>query len=185
MSNAAYVTTGKRRTAGGIYRAPADTELPTDATTALPAAFVNLGYVSEDGVTNSISSDSTEIKEWGGDTVDTVKTSQSDTFKWKLIEGMNVDVLKTVFGDDNVTETDGAIKVDVKATDSTAAVYVIDMALKGGRLKRIVIPSGKITELGDIVYKPDDAVGYDLTIQANLGSDGATHHEYISAPAAA
>lgn len=185
MSNAAYVTTGKRRTAGGIYRAPAGTALPTDATTALPEAFKNLGYVSEDGVTNSISSDSTEIKEWGGDTVDTVKTSQSDTFKFKLIEAMNVDTLKTVFGDSNVSEANGAISVDVKAADGDAAVYVVDIAFKGGRLKRIVIPSGKITELGDIVYKTDEAVGYDLTIQAALGADGATHHEYISAPSAA
>ena len=68
--NANNVTTGKRRTAGGIYRAAAGTTLPTDATTSLAAAFKEIGYISEDGVTNSISKTTNEIKEWGGDTVD-------------------------------------------------------------------------------------------------------------------
>ena len=36
---AANVTTGKRRTAGGIYRAPVGTTLPTDASTSLAASF--------------------------------------------------------------------------------------------------------------------------------------------------
>ena len=36
---------------GGLYLAPIGTTLPTDPTTALDAAFVDLGYFSEDGVT--------------------------------------------------------------------------------------------------------------------------------------
>lgn len=181
--NPKNVTTGKRRIDGGVYRAPIGTTLPTDATTALAAAFKNLGYCSEDGVTNTISRETTEIKEWGGDTVDSVLTGQSDLFKFKSIEALNVDTLKMVFGDANVTETNGAVTVNVKAAESDAAVYVIDMILKDNRMKRIVIPSGKVTELGDIVYKANEAVGYDITLQATLNSAGVTHYEYISAAA--
>lgn len=183
MSNAANVTTGKRRTDGGIYFAPAGTTLPTNATATLATAFKNLGYVSEDGVTNSLSKDVTEIKEWGGDTVDTVLTAQTDTFQFTLIESLNTDTLKAVYGDANVTESSGAITVTVKAAEAPSGVWVIDMIQKGNKLKRIVIPNGKVSELGDVVYKADEAVGYDVTVAANLDSSGNTHYEYIaSAP---
>ena len=183
MSNAANVTTGKRRTDGGIYFAPAGTTLPTNATTTLATAFKNLGYVSEDGVTNSLSKDVTEIKEWGGDTIDTVLTAQTDTFQFTLIESLNTDTLKAVYGDANVTESSGAITVTVKAAEAPSGVWVIDMIQKGNKLKRIVIPNGKVSELGDVVYKADEAVGYDVTVAANLDSSGNTHYEYIaSAP---
>lgn len=36
---------------GGIFLAPTGSTLPTDVATVLDAAFVDLGYVSEDGVT--------------------------------------------------------------------------------------------------------------------------------------
>ena len=180
MSNAANVTTGKRRTDGGIYFAPAGTTLPTNATTTLATAFKNLGYVSEDGVTNSLSKDVTEIKEWGGDTVDTVLTAQTDTFQFTLIESLNTDTLKAVYGDANVTESSGAITVTVKADEAPSGVWVIDMIQKGNKLKRIVIPNVKVSELGDVVYKADEAVGYDVTVAANLDSSGNTHYEYIA-----
>ena len=180
--NANNVTTGKRRTAGGIYRAASGTTLPTDATTSLAAAFKGIGYISEDGVTNSISKTPNEIKEWGGDTVDSEVSKQTDQFTFKSIESMNVDTLKAVFGDTNVTESTGAITILVKAGAFGEGVWVIDVAQKGGRLKRIVIPDGKITALGDIVYNGSEAVGYDITLSAFYDSTiGGTHKEYISA----
>ena len=181
MSNAANVTTGKRRVDGGIYFAPAGTTLPTDATTALATAFKNLGYVSEDGVTNSQSRETTEIKEWGGGVVDNPQTGFTDTFQFTLIESLNTDTLKAIYGSSNVTEASGAITIAVGTDEAPSGVWVIDMIQKGNKLKRIVIPNGKVTELGDIVYKADEAVGYDVTVSAALDANGKPHYEYISA----
>ena len=70
MSNTVTnVSAGKPNPAGALYWAPLGSTLPTDATTALDAAFLPLGYVSEEGLTNSNSRDNDEIHAWGGDAV--------------------------------------------------------------------------------------------------------------------
>lgn len=191
-NDAKNVTTGKPAIAGAIYRAPlsGNPTIPTDCTTALPEAFKCLGYVSEDGMTNSMSNDNTDIKAWGGDIVMTVKNSRTDTFKLVLIEVLNEDVLKTVYGDENVTVTPAsnsapkAIAVKSNNADAVPCCYVVEMITKGGNPKRIVIPNGKVNEVGDIVYKDDDVVGYDVTIGAEADGEGNTHYEYMTVGAA-
>ena len=181
MANTATnVTAGKPKVGGAIYRAPIGTALPTDATTALDNAFVCLGYVSEDGLTNDNSPESEDIKAWGGDTVLTLQTSKEDTFGFTLIEALNVEVLKTIYGDANVS---GALAtgITVKANNKELDEYVwaIDMVLRGGALKRIVIPDGKVSEVGTITYADGDAVGYETTLGTSPDAQGNTHYEYI------
>ena len=59
--NAANVSVGKPMVIGGLYAAPTSTPTPSDATSALNEAFVNLGYLSDDGITNTVESDSEDI----------------------------------------------------------------------------------------------------------------------------
>lgn len=179
MADAKNVTTSKPKIGGAVYRAPLGTTLPTDATTALEKAFVCLGYISEDGLTNSNSPDSDKIKAFGGDTVHTYQKEKSDAFQFKLIEALNPDVLKTVYGDDNVTgdlKTGLTVKANSNATEDKA--WVVELILNGV-LKRVVIPQAKITEIDDIVYADEEALGYDITITATADTGGNTHYEYM------
>lgn len=183
MSNAQNVSTAKPKVGGAVYSAPLGTTLPLDAATELDPTFKSLGYISEDGMTNENSPESENIKAWGGDTVANVQTSKDDTFTYTLIEATNIDVLKEVYGQDNVTGTlDTGITIKANNKELEEHCLVVDMILKGGILKRIVIPSGKVSEVGEISYVDNEAIGYETTIEAIADEDGNTHYEYIQKP---
>ena len=165
MPKTKNVSVAKPKITGAIYRAPLKTALPADATTALNVAFKELGYVGEDGVTK--------------------KKEKKDTFKFKLIEALNTDVLATVYGQDNVSGTLATgIKVSANAKELESAEYVIEIILRNGVAKRIVIPEGKISEVGEITYKDDELIAYEITVTALPDDNGNTHYEFIKETAA-
>lgn len=183
MANTATnVSTGKPNIAGAVFCATISSSLsiPTDATTALSNDFVCLGYVSEDGLENANEMDVSAIKAWGGMIVYRSLTELNDNFTLTLIESENIDVLKAVYGDSNVTESGGKITVDVKAVDPQEKCWVFDLALRGQKKKRIVVPDGAITAREAITYNDSDAIGYGITVSAYPDSSGSSHKEYMA-----
>lgn len=185
MNDAKNVSVGKPKLGGAIFRAPLGTELPKDATTELPEVFKCLGYVNADGLVNSNSSESSDIVAWGGDTVASPQGAKKDTFKYTLIEVLNVEVLKTVYGDENVSgDLDTGIAIKVNNTERESCSWVIDMILKGGVLKRIVVPNAAVVSVGDVTYKDDTPIGYETTISASPDENEQYHYIYMKRSAA-
>lgn len=179
-NNAQNVSVGKPQAAGGIYSADVTATLPTDATSPL-TGFDSLGFVSDEGLTNAVEMDTESISAWGGETVLTVRTSRTETFSWTFIE-TNALVLAEVYGQDNVTVgVGGALTVLHNNAELPARQYVFEILMTGGRVKRIVVPLGTITEIGEVVYSDGEPIGYAVTLSTAPDEDGNTVIEYIAA----
>jgi len=181
MGTVSNVSAGQPNVGGAVYMGATSATLPKNVTDAL-TGFSELGYCSEDGLTNENSRESETIKAWGGDIVLDIQTEKTDTFSLTLIEALNLDVLKAYYGDGNVSGTlAGGITVTVNSDELTEKAWVIDMIMRNGALKRIVIPCGKVTATEEITYTDSETVGYGITITAFPDSAGNTHYEYIKA----
>ena len=179
-NTAMNVTAGKPNPAGAIFAAPVGTPLPTSTADTLNAAFKPLGYVAEDGLTNGTNLAVNKIKAWGGDTVLVIQTSKDDQYKFTLIEVKNIEVLKFVYGPENVSGSlETGITVKANSLETPERSLVIDMLLSENTAKRVVIPKGKISAIGDITYIDNNAVGYETTLDCLPDDEGDSHLEYI------
>jgi hypothetical protein len=90
--------------AGHVYMAPKGTALPTDLVTPLPAEWVDLGYVTEDGVGFSFGRETTDLNAWQGSKVRVLTTAEPASVNFALMQ-TNEDVLPVVFGGGAVAES--------------------------------------------------------------------------------
>lgn len=181
-NNKNNVSLGKPMVAGGVYWAPAGTTLPKNAVDPLDAAFANVGYLSEDGVTNATDTDSTEGKEMGGSTVLHEISSYGETFQFTMIE-TNETSLKLRYGSQNVASSENGIAVYHSMPSGEIGILVIEILLTGNKVKRIVVPEASASEFGDITYDSSDLIGYDVTMSAGPSAqlkNNASSVEYIA-----
>lgn len=173
MTNASNVLNGKPKVTGGVRygRDLATLDLPTDASTALTASVLDAGYVSEDGLVETVDASDDKIKAWGGDIVKIVRTEHSVSYTFTLIESRNADALKLLFGEENVTVTGGKIVVKKTATMIPRATFIFDMR-DGDTDIRILVKDGQPSISGDVNFTDGDAIGYEVTVEAFPDADG-------------
>ena len=176
---------------GYIWVAPLGTATPADATTELDEAFVGLGYLSEDGLTEPASlTAGDDIVAAGGDTVAQADPTFSKTWTGTCIEALNEDLLKVAYGSSNVTVTTpsstagGLITVKEQAGDLEHHVIVIDEMLKGGRKRRNVMSDATFLITGDISHVHTALVNFEFTINAYPTATQPAQTQYITIPKA-
>jgi len=152
---------------------------PTAVSSAL-TGFTGLGYVSEDGVTESRDRSTNDIKAWqNADTVRTVVTEANLSYTFRLIE-TNAETLELFYG----SAAAGGDLTVIPSTTGGRKSFVIDV-VDGTELLRIYIPQGEVSEVGDVVYASGEAIGYEVTIRAYPDSTlGGSARIYSSALAA-
>lgn len=173
------VSLGKFKVGGYAYWAPAGTALPTDSSTPLPAAFKLLGYLSEDGVTGTTDTDTTEVKDPNGTTVMKVISSYSESYQFVMLEIMRAEAAKLRYNSDAVTGTDKSMTIRHQMPSDETFLLVFEIVLTGEVKDRFVIGAASRAEFGDRQVHIGDAQGYDVTCAANDMGNGVTAIEYI------
>lgn len=182
-NNTKNVSVGKGVKGGYMFAAPIGTPLPSryDVTIDdLDPAFDNLGYISEDGITNAIESDSENYPDMNGDTVETASSSYTETYVFSLLEQKKA-ALAQEYGLDNVTDEDGQIVARHNSSPKAHMVYVLLLLLKDGRRQVSVIADGQVTEVGEKQYNSTNLVMREITMTAypNPDWDNDTVRDYI------
>lgn len=182
-NDADNVSFGKPKSTGAVFVAPTGTAVPTTAWETLPAAYKNMGYVSEDGLVNSVETDTENVNAWGGDLVLVGQTTFTEMFTVNLLETQS-EALKVYYGDANVTvEGDGSITINQTSEMLPNVVVVFDLVMTGGRIKRIVIENAQIADRsGEITYVDGEPITYPAMFVAYPDANGQTHVEYIATP---
>lgn len=187
-NNTALVLSGRPNVAGAISSFDIGADIPADATTVLPTdGQKQLGYVSSDGLSNSYTRDSEQIREWGGKIVRVLQTDVTDTWTLALIQSGDADVLAEVFGSQNVVVTEASasagqlITVNRNGDPLPPRVFVFDM-FDGGKARRVKLGNAQITASDDISYTNGAAIQYNVTITAYPDENGFSSVEYIEDP---
>lgn len=176
-----------QKTTGAIKHAPIGTALPTLSSIAkagvtLDQAFEGDEYVSEDGLTMTPSMSTTEIKDWSGSTVRKVLESFDGTLSWKMIS-TNAGSLGVAFGEDKVnanaaTATHGnQVSAALGAHLPDAQSWVFLMKDGDARIV-IVVPNGQVTEVGEVTFAANEAVGWEVTLSCYPDTDGECIYIY-------
>lgn len=146
---------------------------PTTAVSVLGVGWTDLGYVSEDGVTETTDTSSEKIRAWQKNkVVRTVVTEGSVSWKLVLLQ-TSADTVALYYGG-TVDDTNGSIVLDPTRVRPTIAL-VIDV-IDGDEIIRTYAPEAQVTEIGDQVYQNGAPIGYEVTIEA-------THNEALGGSA--
>ena len=148
-NDSTMVSLGKFKVGGYAYWAPAGTTLPTDSATALPAEYKLLGYLSEDGLTNTTDTDTAEIKDANGTTVMKIITSYAESYQFALLEVLRAEAAKLRYNSDAVTGNDKSMTIKHQMPSDEDFVLVFEIAMSGDVKDRLVIGNATRAEFGD------------------------------------
>lgn len=188
MLNADNVGIGKGRPGGYAVVAPAGTDPAqfADVKKTLPellktvTSAKSLGYISEDGLEWSTDTSSNSVPDWSATTIAEELSEYSESLAVTFLESRD-SVLATVFGDGNVSTASGITTVRHNADFTGPHLFVFDSVISATRVKRSIVPCGRIFERDSLTQNSSDPVGYSPTIKAmpSPAFDGDVYRDYI------
>lgn len=146
---------------GAVYVAPTGTAAPSYSDDALNVAFQDLGYVSADGISESMDKSTTQIRSWqDGSLVREIISEGTYSVSLTFIE-TNEDVVELYYG---ATLASGSLNIDPRSSGGRKS-FVIDV-IDGTNIERTYIAAGEITSVGERTLASGEAIGYEVTITA-------------------
>ncbi|MBR4687100.1 MAG: hypothetical protein IKP01_02200 [Bacteroidales bacterium] len=178
QNNTANVSVGKGVVGGYFFSAPTSATLPTDYSTSLSADYVNLGYITSDGLVISESTETSDFNDINGDIIETSRSSREETMQVTFAE-RKAATQKELYGQSNVTDSNGMVTIKHTNAERDERIYVFEAVYKNGRRGRIVACKGKVTDLGDETLASGNLAVRQCTIKCMVGSSGWSVIEYL------
>lgn len=175
---------------GAVNSAVAGTAIPTDASTALAAAYIKLGLIGDGGVTETTERGTEQVRSWSGSIARVIQTDFGYRISFVFLI-TSLDVLREIHGPGNVTYTPAdttagtkaKISIKINKNELPERVYVVEVK-DGDNKIRIAIPRGQITEVGDVNYVKTDVIRYEVTIEAYEDASENNAYKYLAGPVA-
>lgn len=169
---------------GGAWVSPLGTAQPTDPAAAPTGAWLAIGAISEDGLTNGVDEDSEQFTPWGlGSPFRTVVTSSIRTFAFTAWE-TNRPIVKSLQYRIDVADLVPVSGVTTFAETASQAPdrrsWLFDV-YDGDVWERFFVPEGEITERSDVTYQNGEMAGYEWTISTYPdASNNLVYHSYMA-----
>ncbi|MFI0939141.1 phage tail protein [Streptomyces sp. NPDC021020] len=168
-------------TKGAFVVAPVGTTAPTTPYDAWGTGWVDLGYGTQDGLTESLNENRQTFDAWGEtQPILTIVTSRQTQFKINL-EQTNAWTLALYHGIDiaDMTSSGSADTQFLSFNEPHTPepqYYAIgaDVFDQQGRPIRIVVARAEVTDKGDRSYKADTVAGFELTFSSLSAPGGAS-----------
>lgn len=167
---------------GQVYVAPLGTALPTTTLGALDAAFVGLGFTTEDGVSFSASKETQDINAWQSfDPIRTIVTARTVQATFSL-QQWNEDTVPLAFGGGAVTGSTPNFKYELPDPEDGVdeRSMVIDVE-DGDNHMRFVIARGTVTEAVETQFQHGATAVLPITFKALKPSVGKIVTYYTDA----
>jgi hypothetical protein len=165
----------------GVVRvAPLATAAPTSVD-ATWTGSTELGYISDEGITESNSLTTEDLHAWQRNAVvRTIVTEGVTTFQFTMIQTSSA-TLAEYYGIElaDIDEATGSF-VSNPGVEKPQKSYVLDF-VDGDEKIRKYIPIGQITETGDISYVSQEIIAYPVTVTAqDSGTMGGSVKHFFS-----
>ena len=151
---------------GYFYHAPANTALPTSASTAPGTGWTEVGYIAQDGITWNTGRSSEPLKDWANKIRRQLQSESTGTVAAPIIS-TTAEVLTTIFGEDAVTEATGKVTATVTEGAVSGEEAFLFLIKDGDDAIMLGTTNGYITALDDINFAPGNAITWNATISAD------------------
>jgi hypothetical protein len=170
---------------GAVVVADVGTALPVGLA-AWPAGFAVLGWISDDGLVESVNEDSTDFTPWQSNSpIRTEITKGITTYKFTAWQSSfdTVGLYYRKTADDMAVVGAGAtqaIQFDVGGKPKQDLRCFGWDVIDGVYQRRMIAPSAEITDRGDLTYKSDTMISYEFTVTCYDGPNGYAVRRMIS-----
>jgi hypothetical protein len=176
------ITSMRAYTDGAVYThaVGASPTAPTDASTSLNVGFLEVGAVSEDGITEATSQDRTDVVIWQKNTVARrLPGTAAKTFQFAAAE-TRIFNLGLQYPGSTVTTTGEGAAVSESAPQTDIRRWVLHGLDGASRKLRLYLPFGEITDRGDVVWSANGVTVFDWTITAYPDTSGFWVYRYYA-----